>query len=297
MYKRRGITIKARAIKNTRWAKEPKKLFFAKECFVVFWGFIEHNIKNFFIMITRKISSLQHPIVKHLKKLRTCRNYRYAQQSIILIGKKIVQEAATLYAFKTLIIAEENTNFAAEKIYTASNELFQKISGLPSPEPWIAEIAMPSAKDLGSFQFLLALDGIQDPGNLGSLFRTAWAFGVEGIFLLNAAVDPYNDKVLRASKGAVLRIPFTFIAQQKFLRIVEQKKAELFIADLQGTDFSTASYQKPLIVLLGNESHGPSNHFFQLGQKITIPMKRSFDSINVATAGGILMQYISGFYD
>ena len=109
-----------------------------------------------------------------------------------------------------------------------------------------------------------------DPGNLGTLIRSAWAFGVDGILLLPGCVDIFNDKALRAAKGASLHMPFQYIQESDF-SLFGEKKFTIYIGDIEGDDFTTIAYRSPYILLLGNEGQGISKAFMNIGKKITIP--------------------------
>ncbi|GAB4189497.1 MAG: RNA methyltransferase [Simkaniaceae bacterium] len=248
-------------------------------------------------MEARKISSLQHPIVKHLKRLRIDKKYRKIHSSILIFGMKMVKEAASCFPIKKLLIAEKNLNdIPAEETFFVSTEILKKISDLPSPEPIAAEIPMPAFPPLMQQRFLLALDKINDPGNLGTLFRSALAFGVEGILLLKGSVDPYNDKALRASKGAVFHMPFYDASWKEIKQHAEKHSMQMLVADLNGENFESAVFTFPLIIVLGNESLGISKEAKQLCHSITIPMANTLNSLNVSIAGGILLYHLGKAY-
>ena len=244
-------------------------------------------------MLPQKILSLQHPFVKHWKKLRIEKSYREAEGSIVIFGKKMVKEAASLYTIKRLLVGVDcSFNVPALEIYSLPQGIFKKISGMKNPEPIAAEIAIPLPTSLYDKQYLLALDRISDPGNLGTLIRSAWAFGMEGILLLSGCVDIFNDKALRAAKGASLHIPFQYIEESE-LSIYNNYKFTIYLADIKGCNFEKISYIPPLILLLGNEGHGISDQLEKMGKRITIPMRNSANSLNVSIAGSLLLYHIT----
>lgn len=240
-------------------------------------------------MLPQKILSLQHPFVKHWKKLCTEKKYRETTGRIILFGEKMVVEAATLYPIKRLLISNPSLpNISSAETYIVSKEIFKKISGMKNPELIAAEITIPTPIPLFDKKCLLALDRVTDPGNLGTLIRSAWAFGVNGVLLLPGCVDIFNDKALRAAKGASLHMPFQYIQESDFL-LFSDKKFTIYIGDIEGADFTTVSYQSPYILLLGNEGQGVSRTFMNIGKKITIPMRNFTNSLNVSIAGSLLL--------
>ena len=88
----------------------------------------------------------------------------------------------------------------------------KKISGMQTPEGLVVEIEMPKPAPLEGLKYLLALDGVSDPGNVGALLRTALALGWQGIFILDESCDPFNDKALRSARGATFRLPLAWEA-------------------------------------------------------------------------------------
>lgn len=240
-------------------------------------------------MLPQKILSLQHPFVKHWKKLVTEKKYRESEAAILLFGEKMVVEAAALYPIKRLLISEPfRFIIPAIESYIVSREIFKKISSMKNPELIAAEIGIPTPTPLYDKKSLLALDRVTDPGNLGTLIRSAWGFGTEGILLLPGCVDIFNNKALRAAKGASLHMPFQYI-QPSDLSLFREKKFTIYIGHVEGSDFTTVSYQAPSILLLGSEGEGVSKALMNIGQTITIPMQNSTNSLNVGIAGSLLL--------
>lgn len=239
-------------------------------------------------MLPQKIFSIQHPFVKHWKKLRTDKKYRQEQRSIIIFGKKMILEAAASYTLKRVIISPiSSQSLSSLETYIVSEEIFKKISGMKNPELIAAEIDLPRPTSLYEMQYLLALDRISDPGNLGTLIRSASALGIHGILLFPGCVDIFNDKALRAAKGASLFIPFQYIKENDLDTYAST--FSIYIGDLEGKDFQKIQYKSPCILLLGNESSGISKSLTDVGEKITIPMKNATNSLNVSTAGTLLI--------
>lgn len=237
-------------------------------------------------MYTKEIKSLQHPIVKHLVKLRKERKYREECQTFLVEGKKMIEECP--FPIKTLLTTDK-TPLSAEAHYLVTPEIIQKIGDTSSPEPYLAEVPLPSYVPLVG-QRLLALDGISDPGNLGTLLRTALALGFDGAFLVEGSADPFSTKALRSSKGAVFHLPLQWGSKADLLNLIQENRLTPYVADAQGKIPGTFSF--PLILILGNESHGPSQNLKKVGNLISIPMTTKTESLNVAVAGGILMNKI-----
>ena len=237
---------------------------------------------------TKELTSLQHPLVKYLVKLRKERGFRLEEKKLLLQGKKAILEYPE--QIDTLLITKKmplSLPLSPKRSYWVSQEMIKKISGSPSPEPYLATVPLPSFSPLNGKTRLLALDRISDPGNLGTLIRTALALGCDGIFLTTPSADPFMDKALRAAKGATFHLPLCMGTEEELLSLIKHNNAFVYIADRKGT--STFSFSLPFVLILGNESHGVSKPLQSQGSSIAIPISNATNSLNVAVAGGILM--------
>lgn len=240
---------------------------------------------------TKEIQSLQHSSVKHLVKLRKEKSYRAECQTLLIEGKKMVFECPL--SLKTLIILAGtpiSQKLKAETTLIVTQNILEKISGTKTPEPYLAEILLPTPSSLEGKTKLLALDGVSDPGNVGTLIRTALALGFEGVFLTKGSADPFMNKALRASKGAALHLPIQTGTETKLLTLIKENQLTPYVADRKGE--KDISFTSPLILILGSEAHGPSQTLKEIGTLISIPMLGKTESLNVAVAGGILMNKI-----
>ena len=248
-----------------------------------------------FVMVARQVSSLQHPIVKHLVKLRSDRSYRHSSGTVLIVGKALIKE---MTAVKTLILAEgeiiPNTKFAKE-VFIAPKTILNKITKLSESDGWAAEVELPQHSDLRGKNYIIVLDGISDPGNLGSLFRTALALGWDGVYVTVDSVDPFNDKALRAAKGATFRMPFCIGSHQEFIEFVQSRMMHTYVADIGGKPYHSKQIVPPIALILGNESHGVSDQFKTKFPSISIPISSNMESLNVAVAGALLMHRLKGF--
>lgn len=142
---------------------------------------------------------------------------------------------------------------------------------------------------------MLILDGIQDPGNLGTILRTALASGVQYVCLTPGTVDLYNPKVLRSTMGAVFSLVLLSDKQpEEILDFCRKHGLNVFMGDIQGVPvFQTKLSGGPLALVVGNEGKGPSPAFREADiQRVTIPMAQEVESLNVAMATGILLYEI-----
>jgi RNA methyltransferase, TrmH family len=249
-------------------------------------------------MNKRQITSLQHPTVKHLMKLRQNHDYRDDHHLVIVSGVTLVKELVQDgFSIKTIVAENESLvphGAQPEELVIANEDIIKKITGLHTTDGILAEIAKPTPGTLKDVKRLLVLDGISDPGNLGTLFRTALALKWDGVFLINQTCDPYNDKALRAAKGATFHLPFREGSWKELLKLVEENGLHLCVADLQGTPIDEVKKQTGGIALvMSHETRGASSQAIKNCQTVTIPINEKIESLNVAMAGGILM-YVLG---
>ena len=189
-----------------------------------------------------------------------------------------------------LLMTKESSipdHLQSKQILLVTPEIIEKISGTQSPEPYLAEVPLPSSSNLEKKRHLLALDGVSDPGNVGTLFRTALALGFDGVFLTKNSADPFMNKALRAAKGATFHLPIQIGTEEDLAILIKENDLTPYIADGKGS--SKTLLTSPLILILGNEANGPSKILKALGQLISIPIANETESLNVAVAGGILM--------
>lgn len=240
----------------------------------------------------KEIQSLHHPLIKHLVKVRQNSDYRYDHQTCVVEGVKLVHELCRTTIPKVILAVREELippNVSSGDVFIVSEEVMDKASGLQNPEGILAEIDLPSFKSLNGKRFLIALDGINDPGNLGAVLRTALALGWEGAFLFNHCCDPFNEKAVRAAKGATFRLPLYEGTEMELVELIQKNCADGIVADLEGTYFHDIPGSKKIVLILGNEAHGPSTSISKVCKKVSIPMPGEMESLNVAVAGGILM--------
>ncbi len=235
-------------------------------------------------MVAREITSLQHPIVKRMVKLREDRSFREQEKSALVTGTKLATELSS--SIKTLITTKKLSHLQGPEHFVATEDILKKITGVPSPEGVAAEVALPPPGKLEGKKFLLALDGLSDPGNLGTLLRTALALGWEGVFLTPSCVDPFNEKAIRAAKGASFRLPLCSGLWEEFDTI--SSKMNIYVADAKGQPLGTLQFKPPMVLVLGSESHGLSAAAKKRGTLVSIPIEK-IESLNVAIAGAILM--------
>lgn len=241
------------------------------------------------------IESAQHPLVKHLTKLQKSRAYRYEEGRLVIEGRKMVGEVCCHHPALHLLFTDESLipeGISAHQLYRVSEPVMKKVSSLSSSEGIAAEVEMPPYSTLEGCRRILVLDRINDPGNLGTLIRTALAFGWDGIYLLEKTCDPYNEKALRAAKGGTFRLPLDGGTSEQFKEFAEETGLQVLAADLHGNQPEEIPRRKRVALILGNEAEGVSKELKEIGTPVNLPQSDRMESLNVSVAGGILMYLI-----
>ncbi|MCH9627761.1 MAG: 23S rRNA (guanosine-2'-O-)-methyltransferase RlmB [Chlamydiales bacterium] len=232
-------------------------------------------------MFKTQIVSTHNPVIKHLVKLRTNARYRIEQGHVVISGLKLVAELSEVLPPSRL--------FSLEPLpiphIRVSESVMKKITGLPSPEGMAAEFPFPEATSLKNKAPLLVLDRITDPGNMGTLLRTALALGWKGVFFLPGCVDPFHEKVIRASRGALFYLPW----QEGDWEQLRELPHTAYTADIEGRPLPEVAPNENSMLVLSNEAQGISPEGAELGERVTIPMPGKMESLNVAISGAIMM--------
>lgn len=179
------------------------------------------------------------------------------------------------------------------KIIEISDSELKKISFLQHPKDSVAVCELLEPKFLADVPIQLVLDGIQDPGNLGTIIRLADWFGIEQIICSEDTVDFYNPKVIQASMGSFLRVNINY---QNIENYLQNSTASIIGTDMDGEDFYHFDFPEKFNLILGNEGNGIRPNIEQLlTHKITIPRfgkSKSTESLNVSMAAGIILGQI-----
>lgn len=242
--------------------------------------------------IHKKIESLQNPLVKHLVKLKENKSYREKEQKALVFGNKSIHQIEKkMMPLRIFGSSPSDFSFFPEchDFTLVTLPILKKISGMASFHECIAEFSLPSPSTLLNKNYIIAFDEISDPGNLGTLMRTALALGWEGAFILPNCCDPFNDKAIKASKGASFLLPYKQGTHDELVFLCKSLDAPLIIADLEGEKLSPLNKLPKAILLLSHEGSGVKKEIKQFGKLVTIPLSGEMESLNVAAAGAIIM--------
>ena len=234
---------------------------------------------------------------KHLKWIKSLhqKKNRDLEQCFIVEGVKICDEVMRDHPEKIKDIVCTNEYFANisstlhEKTFTLSQAELSRISALKTPNAVLLVLKKVKRPDFDRNQKVILLDDIQDPGNLGTLMRTADWFGIKQFVCSPNTVDLYNSKTLQATMGSFLRISVWYRDLSQF---ITENNLKVAGALLEGNEFEDKELQVMDALILGNESRGISKH---LRPKINLPLRikgsGNAESLNVAVAGAIFMEH------
>lgn len=242
-------------------------------------------------MNIEKISKSQ---IKHIRFLHT-KKYRQKYNQFIVEGYKSVREfinstykCVALYGKDDALI--EFNNFKIEKYSCIYKEL-QQISTLKNPQDIVGVFQMPTNTSLDYKQnFIIALDDMRDPGNLGTVIRTVDWFGLNQILCSENCVDAFNSKVVQASMGSLSRVNVVYVNLLKELKSISSHK--IIFADMQGVPYQKYNWNKNILVI-GNEANGISYDLKQINHDlVTIPKKGKAESLNAAISAAIILSNV-----
>lgn len=200
-----------------------------------------------------------------------------------------------LYAVDEAFEAAKFINPIAESV---SKKEMDRMSGLSTPPGILGVFVLPDIlidNQVKTGVWSLVLDGIKDPGNMGTILRTAHWFGITDIYLCNACVDIFNPKVVQSSMGSLAAIKFRLIDSiEHFIQYATNKKHPLYATDMKGKALTNYQKFEPCSIIMGSESHGISQAWEKVGvEKLSIPgfYHPLLESLNVAVATGIILYH------
>ncbi|MBQ2071591.1 MAG: RNA methyltransferase [Oscillospiraceae bacterium] len=241
-----------------------------------------------------RLTSRKSAVIRAFRDLARSSAAREEKGLFLCDGQKLLQEALRSGASVETVLWKENRAadlppFPQEALLPA--DLFDYVSPMSNSPGPLFSVRMPSAPDLYKVRRVLALEELQDPGNVGTVLRTADAFGVDLVVLLEGCADLYAPKTVRASMGAVFRQAAVRMDAEAFISFCREKNLPLWGAALTDTARDLRSLPlDPAAVLIGSEGHGLSRELLRACDgEIIIPMSGEAESLNAAVAAAIVM--------
>ena len=240
------------------------------------------------------ITSKDNEIIKNIKKLK---EKKYRLNSYIVEGIKMVKEAINENQEIALIAIREDFKIDFDtkniKTVTISNRIFNDISDVKTPQGILAVIKKNQNNQIETNQeYILALDSLQDPGNMGTIIRTADSANINQIIINKTTVDPYSPKVIRSTMGAIYRTNIIEVEDLKAtLKEMKSKGFQIITTDLKATQsIYDINYNNKTVVVIGNEANGVSQEILQTAdKKVIIPMLGKTESLNASIAASIMI--------
>ncbi len=260
-------------------------------------------------MKIKLISSESNTIIKHVKSLRF-KKQRTKNLQFVVEGVRIIDECLKHNGDIEYIVYSEDLhtvrygtdllNKICEKdyvIYEVPSQLFNKIAATENPQGIMAVVNMKNItlenlrlKDDEELLFVI-LDRIQDPGNMGTIIRTSESAEADAVILTKGSVDPYNDKILRATMGAIFYLPIIQCKDDTWIEYLKERNVRLIAADLN-TDktYIDIDYNGNIGIIIGNEANGIDEKIlYNVDERVMIPILGKIESLNAAVAAGVLI--------
>lgn len=248
--------------------------------------------------VMERITSRQNPLIARLRKLGTDKKTRRAEGAFLCEGTKLVEEALKWGAQVETLVVAEGTQPPSQmpegvRLVEVPADVLKSASTVDTPQGMLAvcrtpDLTPPETLTPGRY---LVLDGVQDPGNVGTVWRTADAFGAEGLILLPGCAEPFAPKTVRATMGACFRLPVWELTLEELTGLLDRAGLPLYAtalredtADLRQADLERAA------VVIGSEGRGVSSQVLAACQAtLKIPMRERCESLNAAVAAAIVL--------
>ena len=256
------------------------------------------------------ITSKDNEVIKNIRKLKE-KKYRDINHEYIIEGLRMLREAIKENAkIKLIVVCEEclqdgcienklKYEIAKYDCIYVNKKVFTMLTDVQNPQGLLAVIEKQSKEENIDYkqEVIVALDGIQDPGNLGTILRTIDSVGLNQVIVSNKTADAYNPKVVRSTMGAIFRV--NIIECENLLDTLKVAKKHHFKTIATSLENSTSIYEADLnkkIIVIGNEANGVSKEILDYAdEKIKIPMIGKTESLNASVATGIVLyEYVRG---
>lgn len=253
------------------------------------------------------ITSLQNKAVKEVaalleKKKERDRRGLFVVEGVKLFGEAPAERIAQVYlaqSARAQLMAQYGEKLKALPCEVVSDEVFAKMSDTVTPQgilclvkQYTYNIEEMLSKSEKKRLLFIVLEDIQDPGNLGTIFRTAEAAGADGVLMSGKTADLYNPKTIRSTMGSIYRVPFLYVvALAPVMETLKEHGVRIFAAHLSGeADYDACDYGKGTAFLIGNEGRGLKEETAALAdERIRLPMEGQVESLNAAVASSVLL--------
>ena len=238
-----------------------------------------------------EIMSLQNNKIKELNKLNE-KKYRDESNLFLVEGMHLVQEAYIKNQLVEILVTDKYQGNLDIKTTLISEEVMKKLSNMVSPSEIIGVCKKFNPLSYGNR--LLLLDGVQDPGNLGTIIRSGVSFNIDTIVLGNNTVDLYNDKVIRSSEGMIFHIDVIRRDLKDFIQELKQNNYTIYTTNVDGgIPIRDVAFARKCAIIIGQEGKGVSDIKDEADLSLYIPMNKKCESLNASVAASIIMYELS----
>ena len=233
------------------------------------------------------ITSLTNNKIKDICKLSQ-KKYRDIENKFIVEGEHLVLEAYKSGKLIEVLKTEDYECNISVPITNVSYEIIKRIANTMNPQKVIGIVKKLEEKEIVGNTVIV--DGLQDPGNLGTIIRSCLAFNINNIILSNNSVDVYNDKVIRSSEGMIFKINVVRRDIKDSINLLKNNGYKIYGTKVDGgTDIKNFNKSNKYALIVGNEGNGISNEVLELCDYLYIPMNKDCESLNVAIATSIIL--------
>lgn len=252
-------------------------------------------------MEIKQISSAENGYIKKIIKLKN-KKYREEFGLFVAEGERSVKDAvASDFTVDAVIMSEayyaqHETQFTEQTVVVTTDKIFQQLCDTKTPQGVLAVLAMPKSPESLSGKRYIYCDCIQDPGNAGTIIRSADAFGFDGVVFSKGCVDVYAPKVIRSSMGSIFHIEMIADVEDVFLEQAKKNGYFLSVTALHKNSVPLAdgTFSDKQIFVIGNEGNGVTEHVLSLADEtVHIPMQGAAESLNAGVAASVLMYEVS----
>lgn len=243
------------------------------------------------------LTSPANPAIKRIRSLQQ-RKFRLRERAFVVEGVRAVNDILEAGIMPDSIILREYTEFEVPDdlfpvIRRVSANVFEELTDVAHPQGVLAVVPMleePALPEVSTNPLVVYLDGVRDPGNMGTLFRSAAGAGVDHLVIGPDSVDPYHPKAVRAAMGSHLRIRFSHVEFEEF-RDYSRDFPVIALADAGGNAlYDSVNWQLASVMIVGGEAFGPTSAAREIANVIvSIPLANGVESLNAGVAGSLLM--------
>jgi len=248
------------------------------------------------------ISSSHNPKIQWINALQTKSRQRLQDNAFVVEGVRLVEEAQrsdwkTQLVLYTNELDERGKQILEEferrdvPVEEVTPQVMRSASDTPTPQGILAVMEQKIIFIKDEIDFIFIPDAVRDPGNLGTMLRTAFAAGCDAVFVPKGSVDIFSPKVVRSAMGAHFHLPILSLSWPEIEEHIQRRGLHVFLADANsGLHYARGNYRQPLALIIGGEAEGAGNAAQNLAhENLFIPMPGAAESLNAAVAAGILL--------